>query len=69
MLDNNEKQMNGLFNLMTVVKFSVKLAHTHIPLPAPRAGPSHHHPRCSMPMGSDPHSDIYCAILSKVIHF
>lgn len=69
MLDNNEKQMNGLFSLMIVVKFSVKLAHTHIPLPAPRAGPSHRHPRSSMPMGSDPHSDIYCAILSKVIHF
>lgn len=28
MLDNNEKQTNGLFNLMVVVKFSVELAHT-----------------------------------------
>lgn len=69
MLFNNEKQTNDLFNLMIVVKFSVKLAHTHTPLPAPRAGPSHRHPRCSLLMGSDPHSDFYCAILSKVIHF
>ena len=68
MLDNNEKQTNGLFNLMVAIKFSVELVHT-TPLPASRAGPSHHHPRCSLSMGSDPHSDIYCAILSKVIHF